>query len=228
MKAEQSNEELAQVKQAEAAMEETEKAQMQVSSIAVNKSDQSDVIKDLSVRKSLQKGSATVSKYDCLPVDRADEYSKVREKYGFSSALTANRNIQSDATSTDEGKKPATEEDKAASRKATDEINSVIVNETAEVEEQGKTGQSSKHEEVTENQYIYSESSKEFKLLSANESATVEGKTADSIQSITNDPNASKTKADQQYCSETPGHKDNYTPVKSQLACWVSSQGAET
>ncbi|XP_022061542.2 titin homolog [Acanthochromis polyacanthus] len=98
----------------------------------------------------------------------ADDYDHLREKYGFTNAISASKNKVSTAgnvSSNDASETQVSPLDKAETvntEKSKDECSPANTENKDE-------GDSFKSSEVTENQYVYSESSKEFKLSSVND-----------------------------------------------------------
>ncbi|XP_034040888.1 titin homolog [Thalassophryne amazonica] len=106
-----------------------------------------------------------VSKYNHVQPDRgADDYERLREKYGFGNTRAMNKIKVSAAFSNDNKAPDVSAEGEAASvMKITDDAPKSSSPGTAKAEKIQDTG-SVQDNEVTESQYIYSESSKEFKL----------------------------------------------------------------
>ncbi|XP_036978478.1 titin homolog, partial [Acanthopagrus latus] len=121
----------------------------------------------------------------------ANEYERLREKYGFTDTTSINRNKLSAAGNTaslDTCETPALSLDKVEppnDEKSKDKHNPTMA--TANTEN-GKEGGSFKATEVTESQYVYSETSKEFKLSGADylhtkvDSATGDTATDDEVK----------------------------------------------
>ncbi|KAM6922856.1 cardiac-enriched FHL2-interacting protein [Lycodopsis pacificus] len=103
----------------------------------------------------------------------SDEYERLRAKYGLIDKTSANRNTVSAArnvSSNDANERPAVSLDKVETtnnEKSKDNSRPPSKVERANAENKEEVG-SFKHTELTESQYVYSESSKEFKLSGGN------------------------------------------------------------
>ncbi|XP_054874777.1 titin homolog [Amphiprion ocellaris] len=125
----------------------------------------------------------------------ADDYDHLREKYGFTNAISASKNKLSttgNVSSNDASETqvlPLDKAEKVNTEKSKDECSPA----NTENKEEGNRFKSS---EVTENQYVYSESSKEFKLSSVNDPPINVDKRAngDSVADKVKDDSAEKLK----------------------------------